>query len=326
MSRTIRSFMPTDYEAISNLQKMISLKDALSVEDLRRQDNYRDQWRQCQRWVVEQNGTVIAVGGYDQESQHYHPQTFVIHAIVHPAYQRQGIASTLYTQVVDALQFLYPLHIKARVRADMPQSISFVTTRGFQERRRIVESYLNLATFASPLVKKVNEQLKTQYTALYSFQDLESDPERDQKLYTLVQMLLHDVPSSEPRKVLSYEDFVHYKLLSKLFLPEAYIIACHHSEYIGLTELKVSNRHDELITGLTAVKQAYRHKDIARALKLHSIAFAKAHGYRAIQTTNDIGNTPILSLNESLSFVKQHIWIEFAKTSVAEQYHLERKN
>jgi RimJ/RimL family protein N-acetyltransferase len=49
-------------------------------------------------------------------------------------------------------------------------------------------------------------------------------------------------------------------------------------------------------------------------LKLHTVRYARDHGYREIRTANDIRNRPMLRINEALGFVKQPAWIAFERT------------
>ena len=48
-------------------------------------------------------------------------------------------------------------------------------------------------------------------------------------------------------------------------------------------------------------------------MKLHTIYYAKEHGYEAIETGSDTTNEPILALNESVGFQKTYAWVAFEK-------------
>ena len=58
-----------------------------------------------------------------------------------------------------------------------------------------------------------------------------------------------------------------------------------------------------LLNEFTGVQQDYRGKGIAKALKIHGIAYARAHGYSTIITRNNMRNQSILRLNKQLGFV-----------------------
>jgi GNAT superfamily N-acetyltransferase len=156
--------------------------------------------------------------------------------------------------------------------------------------------------------------MTTQAVYIRRLGDLGADSERDEKLYRLINELYEDVPSSEPRTSLTYTYFRDHRQADPRLLPAACFVAVHRGEYVGVTELKATEAEDELTTGLTAVKQPYRHSGLALALKVRSIAYAKAHGCRAIRTSNDALNAPVLALNERLGFVRQpHPWFGLVK-------------
>jgi hypothetical protein len=72
---------------------------------------------------------------------------------------------------------------------------------------------------------------------------------------------------------------------------------------------------DNLRVGMTGVSRPYRRTDLAPALKLRAIAYARAHGHMAIETMNAADNAAILALNERLGFAKQYALLEFQKDS-----------
>src|SRR5205807_7457283 len=61
--------------------------------------------------------------------------------------------------------------------------------------------------------------------------------------------------------------FVQNKLNNPGFLSEAYFVAIHNSEYIGLSFLEARPGENYLFTGLTGVKRPFRGKRIAQILK-----------------------------------------------------------
>jgi GNAT superfamily N-acetyltransferase len=77
---------------------------------------------------------------------------------------------------------------------------------------------------------------------------------------------------------------------------------------------------DDLENELTGVTRAYRRRGIALALKLRTIAYAKAHGCPVIRTWNASTNGVILSINDRLGFVRQPAAIHFVKIFKAESH------
>jgi GNAT superfamily N-acetyltransferase len=98
-----------------------------------------------------------------------------------------------------------------------------------------------------------------------------------------------------------------------MFLPDAYFVALDGAEYVGMSNLWDDRASDHLNTGLTGVKRSHRRRGIATALKVRAIAYAKANGHPLIKTGNEVGNRPMLSINQRLGFVRQPDWITLKK-------------
>jgi len=145
------------------------------------------------------------------------------------------------------------------------------------------------------------------------FTELVSDPERDRKLWALDGELGQDIPSLDEQTPFSYEQFVEKFLRNPQMPPEAYFIALHNGEYIGITSLWHGALEEGLVSSLTGVKRAYRRQGIALALKLRAIAYAQEQGMPYIKTWNDSPNKGMIALNERLGFVRSTGWITYRK-------------
>jgi RimJ/RimL family protein N-acetyltransferase len=64
---------------------------------------------------------------------------------------------------------------------------------------------------------------------------------------------------------------------------------------------------------LTGVRREYRRRNIALALKLRTIAYAKARQIKAVITNTDPSNYAMLALNERLGFVSEPDQLFFKK-------------
>jgi len=313
MQLFIRPSTPDDDPALLELHHAVYPDQRMTMVEYQFQQQERDPRHQFQRWIVEQDGSIVAAGEYDQDFFRYRPHTFVIDGMVHPTYQHQGIGSKLYEHIMEALRPLHPRYIRKRIRAEMTPGIRFLIARGFQEGRSIWESYLDLTTFDPDRFATDEQQKNTRAFEFSSIEDLKGDPQRDRKLCLLVSELGQDVPLPEPRLPLRYDDFIYYRLYDPHLVHTCSFVALHQGEYVGIAELKMTANPAMLTARLTAVKRAYREKGIARELKLRSIAAARTRGYSVILTTNDARNAPIFALNEQLGFVKQHLWLELEK-------------
>jgi GNAT superfamily N-acetyltransferase len=123
--------------------------------------------------------------------------------------------------------------------------------------------------------------------------------------YALVVELLQNVPSATPFIPWSYETWLARAVNDSGLLPEGSFFALHNNEFVGLSQLWKSSRPRTLQTGLTAVKAPYRRKGIAQTLKVKAALFAKDYGVQFIRTNNHQINRPMLSINETMGFVKE---------------------
>ena len=87
-------------------------------------------------------------------------------------------------------------------------------------------------------------------------------------------------------------------------LPDATFVALLGGEVVGYAKLnRSSSRERVALHDMTGVKRAFRGRGIAGALKRAEIAWAKAHGYEQLETSNEVRNEPIRRLNERHGYV-----------------------
>lgn len=318
MNVSIRPFTPADYPALITIRRVVLPESTATIEDLQHKDAHRDPKCKFARWVADDQGQVIGFGSYDQNSGMYHPRKFDVFAGVHPEYQGQGIGSAVYDHIMGQLEPFEPLSISSHAREDRIHSVRFLTTRGFRETMRHWESRLDVAACDVSQFADVPARVRAAGIEIKTLAELTDDPERDRKLYELDIALAEDVPSPDAFSPWSYEFFEQNVLQSPSLLPDAYFVALHGAEYVGLSVLWSNQNSPNLSTGLTGVKRSYRRKGIALALKLRAIQFAKAYGALIINTWNESNNRPMLSINEQLGYVKQPASIHFNKVVQAE--------
>jgi ribosomal protein S18 acetylase RimI-like enzyme len=313
MQWQIRPFTMDDYQAIASIHNQLFPDDPYSPEEGRFWDKHRDPKTRFQRWLVERDGQTIGMAEYSQREDAYHPRKFWFNLEVHPDWQRQGIGSALLERLLAALQQYDPLLVQTQVREDMTPSVSFLEARGFQNVWRMWESQLDVTGFDFTPYADVEERLRERGIEIKPITELASDPERDRKLWALDDELEQDIPSLDEQTPFGYEQFVEKFLRNPQMPHEAYFIALHDGEYIGLTALWRPSLEEGLISSLTGVKRAYRRQGIALALKLRTIAYAQEQGKPYIKTWNDSPNEGMIALNERLGFVRHTGWITYRK-------------
>ena len=150
------------------------------------------------------------------------------------------------------------------------------------------ESHLPVAAFDAAPYAGLEAQIQAQGIVIKTLAELAVDPERDAKLHALNYELFQDVPSSEPATPVPLEHFIEHTVQNPTTLPDAYFVAVHDGEYVGMSSLWANLTDPSVLyTGLTGIRRAYRRRGIALALKLRAIAYAQARGVATVKTSNE---------------------------------------
>ena len=144
--------------------------------------------------------------------------------------------------------------------------------------------------------------------------DLETDLNRNRKIYDLVTAIRSDMPAPQDVNAVPFDEFVAGYLLSPSRLPGATFIALDtvSGEYVGFSDL-LDYGNNRLMAGLTGVRREYRGRGIASALKKYGCWFARAHGYNGITTFNAADNTAIAAVNKTFGFIEMFSWLHYEK-------------
>lgn len=320
MSYHIRPFTAADYAPIAaagnaaytDAQGQIAAP--FSAERMQRDDAERDPICRFARWVAEADGQVVGMAEHDQTSHRYNPHRFWVEVNVHPAYQRRGIGSALYEQVISAIQAFDPRLGRGQTREDFTHSVAFLLHRGWYEAKRLWESDLDLRDFDPARFGDRETPLRAQGITLHTFADLAADPDRDRKLYDLVWEIRQDLPDLDPPTQEPFEVFVQRRLYHPDVIPESFFIAVHNGQYVGQHYFRLAPETPGAVNiAQLGVARAYRGRGVAWALKLRGLAWALAQGYQSVRTANESQNTPVLRINEQLGFRRRPAWIDFLK-------------
>ena len=129
----------------------------------------------------------------------------------------------------------------------------------------------------------------------------------------MIYEILEDTPGAELTHKLDFETWVENILMNPKTPPDGFFVAVCGNQYVGKTHFQIRATIDSLFTNLTGTRKPFRRRGIAIALKVRSIEWAKANGYRRIVTDNESNNLPMLALNDRLGFKKLPAWIKFEK-------------
>ena len=314
---TIRKSSENDYDAMAAVWTLAYPGYPMTSERLRHWDEHRDEKCAMVRLVGELAGApeagIIGVAEYYHESHMYHPRKYQMDIGVLPEHQGQGFGKALYKALMSNLGTRDPLLVRACGREGNERVLRFLADRGFVEEIREWEARLDVTAFDFARYEGLDTKMREQGIELTCMADLRGEPGFERKLYDLVMALLADVPAPEAHTPETFEAFEARVFSNPSLLPEAYTIAVHDGELIGVSVLLKIPADETIQTGLTGVRREYRRKGIATAMKVRGIRWCARHGYTAIRTENEQNNVGMLSINESLGFVRQPAWIGHVK-------------
>lgn len=316
----IRHFTPEDYPAlvaIHQSQGIIWPERPRTPEAWAEADKNRNPKAEFQRWVIIEERSVVGFASYARYPWNYPPQSFYIHIEVRPEYQRRGLGSALYEQLMTGLQGFNPPALRADAFTNLPQGFTFLQKRGFYEAFRETPVHLDVTTFDATPYAGIEPKLNAQGIFIKTIRELKSDPHRDQKIYDLYHEVGADVPQEgEDVPKPDFDDWLGWGLNDPAILQDAYLIAVHGAEYVGLRELASYSDPEVLLGGLLGVRRGYRQRGIALAMQLRNIAYGREHGYRLLKDCTAIQNEPMQALFNRLGFARAPEWQQCQKNLI----------
>ena len=190
-------------------------------------------------------------------------------------------------------------------RDDQPWSVTAAQACGYRITQSNRALRLDLDEFHAPQV---------QPATILSYPELaQQRPDTwEHEVWRLEMDLMGDVPLPQPWKDTPFAEF-QKALHSPLSDLRAHFVALVGEELAGLSQLTPNRANPTIaVTALTGVRRAWRRRGLARALKVHALTWARAHGFEHIHTDTE-ANNPMGELNLALGFVFDHEMILMAK-------------
>jgi GNAT superfamily N-acetyltransferase len=311
----IKPSTPVDYEGMATFYKILYPQADTTTASLKEEDDERNPDYRYNRWIAVENGQVIGLGYHNQSNWFSGPQNFTMWIGVLPERRRQGIGTALYQTIINGLEPYDPLGLRSFTPSDRPQSIAFLTSLGFNEIIRDIQSELDVQAFNFTRFKIHRHAYMDDGITIKTVPELASDPDRNQKLYDLDWDLSMAVPGDLAAGMgrRGLDQYVQYAITGNNVPPDAFFVAVRGGEYIGMSHLLISEKGVSFYQGLTGVRPEFQHQGLGLALKLKAIAYAKQNGYKIIRSENDARNIPMLKLNEKLGFARKSELITFEK-------------
>lgn len=209
--------------------------------------------------------------------------------------RRRGLGTALHRAASEHARTLGKQRFYCVVRSDDVDSNAYYAARGYAEVGRMRDSALELDGAEGPQV---------------DFEIVPLAPELERAVYEVAREADADIPSGEAHESGSFEQW-RENLDSTLFLRDLSFVALEDGQAVGYALL---GRHDAetAMNWMTGVARSARGRGVALALKRHQAAAARAAGWRRLRTQNDLGNVPMLRVNEKLGYQALYEWVHLA--------------
>ena len=310
-TNALRLFTGADYERFVAFRNHLRPESPRSVDELRHFEAQRAADEYHGRFLLEQNGELIAATSYVRDMNFLSGNAFIFDLLLES--ERFGLAGALYEHLLGVLEPYNPVSLRVHVREDWQHWPAFYAELGFEEYERRWASVLNLASLEPDKFVWALAKAQGAGITFKTLADLPDDTSTQRLLYSVVVELLGDVPFAEPLEIWPFELWRERWWDNPTMNPESYFLAFDGSELVGVSELRKAERADTLHTGLTGVRRNWRRQGVAQALKLKAAEYAQKRGVTTIDTQNHSSNRPMLLINETMGFVKQPAWLYLKK-------------
>jgi len=300
----LRPFHDPDWPTVSAIASARAGDDARGYELWVTRRQKFDESRYFRRHYVVENeqNRIIAYGAVEQTI--YLPKYRLV-LLSDPQWLQRGVGDLLLERLTNDSVEAKAITVSARQYASEVELVELLKRSGFEEVSRVLDMRLNVGTadvsrFLSSL-RRVEEDgiLITTFA-----EERERDPRCVEKLYELTTLLSQDDPARGPLSPPAYNAREALLWLEMPYvLPDAYFIARHGDDYVGVSDVSLFEAVPGGLTqGFTGVKREYRRRGLATALIVREILYAQSHGYQIIQSFSKREQLAIRALNEKLGF------------------------
>jgi GNAT superfamily N-acetyltransferase len=273
----------------------------------------REQERQTPEGLVryrtvatDQAGQIIGLGTAFRRSV-LKEGLFLVTTAVNSADERRGVGSRLLEDVVTFVTKHGGRQLAAIVKDDCPACLRFAQRHGFRIDRHQFQSRLTLDDFNQDRFSGLVERVETTGIRFLTLADVGDTPEARYAYYQLQVRLVVDVPGNTDvmQQPPSFADFSQALFEGQRYRAAAQFIAADGNRWIGLACLLVPPQGGPLYNRFTGVERDYRGRNVALALKLLAIRYARSLNAPAVETHNDSLNASMLAVNTKLGYQAQ---------------------
>jgi GNAT superfamily N-acetyltransferase len=304
----VRPFAERDYPALARISQ-IGTGKRLEANEIRAADARWDRRRYEKVRIIaaDEEDAPIGYGEIHHEPSRFDPRRYFVRLGVEPTLRRRGIGAAIWDHLRAELDERAAA-VACLWVGDATACQSFIAARGFAEVIRAYERVLAVAS--APLPSRAAEERVTRtgirITSLARLRDAIGD-DALRMAYELHSACRLDQPTLGRVTPQPFADWLAFNVDAPEAIAEAYLIALDGADAVGCCSVR-RQTDDTLRIGITGVLPAHRRRGIGRLLKLRIHAWAKAHGFSEIHTSNTAPNKPIVALNDALGYAIVGSW------------------
>ena len=282
---------------VDELGTLVEIARAAQPREFASVDGFVD-WRQQAAemvWLLaERNGEPVGAA-YALTGWHTPPHRAIGAALVAPERRGEGVGGALVQALERWAAARGITELDGPVSEDDEESLAWAARRGYTEAGRNSRLVLDLTAIAVP------EQTPPAGIEIVTWAER---PELAQGVWEVAREATRDIPGEEEDDIGTLEEWLARDMQGGSDDPRAVFVALAAGEVVGFAKLSLSPETPErAYHDLTGVRRSARGRGIAGALKRTQIAWAKANGYVALQTSNEVRNEPIRRLNQRHGYV-----------------------
>lgn len=310
MNITIRQAHPEDYPALIDIYNAQNEPHHQLTEDELRSSTDRSYGKiHYRRLSAVVDGEVVGTGQFGERPGDNSPGKYWAWFFVRDDYRNRGVDTALWDEALSLLSDTNPVSLWTCVREDFVPAAGYLRERSYREQFRSWGANLDLAKFDPDRFQYYRDALPKRGIHLRSFDELATDPRRDEKIAALQAELEEEAPYCEP--IIAKR---HPTINDSSTLLESLVVGVSDDDYIGMASLFDQPGFPNVAgSGLTGVKEGFRNLGVATALKAKTVNWAKGKGYAEVNAGGAGVNVAILKVNRRIGFDVEPAWVTYAR-------------
>ena len=318
MAVTIREFDGTDadYRAFADIRNAVMRAVARTPTSWRQWDETLQRaGRTKRRFLVMDDGTPVGYGQWGEMLLFPGPGRTGIEGALLPSHRGRGLGRRLFDHVLEHGRQSGFYEWVAMISEELDAGCRFLERRGFVERDREIELWMDLSQPTTKDLETRMAALRERGITIDTLESLKAGyPDWKDRLYDTSMATVHDIPVLFELEVPDRETFRRTDIDVEGTRHDALFVARHGDDWIGFSELRVTEAGTpEVHQEYTTVSHGWRRIGLAHALKLRGFEWARTHGFPTIRTMCLASNKAMIALNEKLGFRKGSAWILFVR-------------